>query len=120
VAEAGPVHSIAFAPNGQLLAAVSDDGTTRIWNVDTGDLLATFISLTEHGWAMLLPDGSFVEWTPFFHIRLLLSGTNVATASLEDFPHRTTSEREWIIVRQKGVVKHHMRAIGTGTSGRKS
>ena len=41
----GWVYSVSFSPDGQTLASGSDDGTVRLWDVNTGTLLYT---LTEH------------------------------------------------------------------------
>jgi WD40 repeat protein len=59
VGHTGAVRSVAFAPGGRLLAAGGDDGTVRIWDAATGALLATLVSFAQHGWAALLPDGSY-------------------------------------------------------------
>ena len=45
----GWVYSVSFSPGGQTLASGSDDGTVRLWDVNTGNLLHT---LTEHRGAM--------------------------------------------------------------------
>jgi WD40 repeat protein len=39
----GPVNTVAFSPNGQLIATGSDDGTARLWSVGTGLELASFV-----------------------------------------------------------------------------
>ncbi len=40
----GAVTSIAFSPGGQQLASVSEDGTVRLWNVESGELVMSSIS----------------------------------------------------------------------------
>ncbi len=42
VSRRSPVNSIAFSPDGKTLAAGSDDGTVRLWDVAVGDELSRF------------------------------------------------------------------------------
>jgi hypothetical protein len=48
----GPVHGIAFSPDGRLLASVGDDEQGRVWDPVTGKLVATFPGPGHH-WAMV-------------------------------------------------------------------
>ena len=57
------VSSIAFSPNGQLLASGSaDDGTIKLWDIETGQNTAIFTAKPEDGSSMLCvvfsPDGT--------------------------------------------------------------
>ena len=37
-----PVYSVAFSPNGELIASGSFDHTLNVWSVQTGELVKTF------------------------------------------------------------------------------
>jgi hypothetical protein len=67
IAEAhkGKVASIAFSPNGKLIASGGDDGIARIWNAATGALLASAVVNDESTWAVWTSDYSFIG-TPGF------------------------------------------------------
>ena len=57
----GPVRSVAFSPNGQLVASGSEDNAIRLWDVATGEVAQV---LRGHGSAVrsvaFSPDGKFV------------------------------------------------------------
>ena len=55
----GPVNGVAFSPDGTLLATASADGSARLWDTATGANLVTLLAFPEHGFALLLPDGSY-------------------------------------------------------------
>jgi WD40 repeat protein len=50
---------VSFAADGQRLASSSEDGSMRIWSVETGEELARLIALDHSDWAVTLPDGRF-------------------------------------------------------------
>lgn len=53
-----PVSEVAFNPDGVLLASASVDGTARLWNVESGEVLRTFTSPTGLSAVSFSPDGS--------------------------------------------------------------
>lgn len=61
VGHEGDVTDVAFSPDGRLVASSSMDGTIRVWQVGSGELL---LSIGEHGDHVLSldfsPDGAFI------------------------------------------------------------
>jgi len=53
----GIVWNVAFSPDGQLLASASSDGTAKIWNWRSGDLLKTLNFTDQVGSISFSPDG---------------------------------------------------------------
>src|SRR5204863_6051149 len=53
------VNSVAFNQDGKLLASVSRDAKTKLWNIKSGQELASLISLDEKDWLVVTPDGLF-------------------------------------------------------------
>ena len=53
-----PSGAFPSAPTGSGLASGSADNTIRLWDVETGALLATLLS-TPEGWAAFTPDGRY-------------------------------------------------------------
>ncbi|MFG0250778.1 MAG: WD40 repeat domain-containing protein [Phycisphaeraceae bacterium JB051] len=60
------VTGIAMSPNGKLLASVSLDGTTRLWDCKEGLLLATLLQLQPQSdaWLMITSQGTFNASSP--------------------------------------------------------
>ena len=52
------VLSVAFSPDGALLASASLDGTLRLWSVSTAACLAILLPRPE-GWVAFTPDGRY-------------------------------------------------------------
>jgi len=51
------VNSVVFSPDGKYIASTADDGTTRIWNIETEESIAILSTGTE--WIIYTPDGYF-------------------------------------------------------------
>jgi WD40 repeat protein len=70
----GPVNSVAFSPNGQLIATGSADGTARLWSVAGGLLLHSF----PHERGTVAARGNAVQYVEFSPdgTRLLTVGGN--------------------------------------------
>jgi hypothetical protein len=59
-----PLMALSFSPDGRILAGGSEDGSTRLWDARTGELMATLVSLNRGAdWLVVTPDGLF-DGTP--------------------------------------------------------
>ena len=56
-------HSVTFSPDGQTLASTSEDGTVKLWGVQTGMPVRTF-SGHASGWPRLLLAPPVLSWPP--------------------------------------------------------
>ncbi|MGH9943216.1 MAG: caspase family protein [Pyrinomonadaceae bacterium] len=59
-AHTGTINGIAFTKGGRWFTTASEDGSTRLWETDSGQLAATLVSLHETSdWLVVAPDGLF-------------------------------------------------------------
>jgi WD40 repeat protein len=56
--------AIVYSPDGQLVATASYDGTARLWDAHSGELLATLHSETSARSEALLPSGDGIAFSP--------------------------------------------------------
>ncbi len=79
------VNSVAFSPDGSLLATTGDDGALKVWDPDSGELVS---SVTEEGpvWGpSFSADGSLVSasWTEKGSVRVMDSDTGRVVSAIE-------------------------------------
>ena len=53
------MKSVAFSPDGKMVLSGSQDHTLKLWDANSGRLLATLISFTDGTWAVTDPEGRF-------------------------------------------------------------
>jgi len=60
----GDVNSVNFSPDSKYIASGSSDGTVKLWNVETGELIYTIINGKDGEWLTYTPEGFFTgsEW----------------------------------------------------------
>ena len=54
------INAVAFAPNGKIALSASEDGSTRLWNLQTGEEIAQLFAFKEGEWATLTGQGYYV------------------------------------------------------------
>ena len=53
------VRSVAFSPDGRLLASGGGKNETKVWSVRTGKLLVTLVAFNDGNWVAYTPDGYY-------------------------------------------------------------
>ena len=67
LAHTGGVNGVAFSPNGRIVVTRGQDGNKYVWDIETGEQLATLVGLgslgffanTNSDWLVVTPDGLF-------------------------------------------------------------
>jgi hypothetical protein len=53
------VRSVAFSPDGATLASAGDDGTVRLWDLQTAAGLVVLVPLRRERWIAAIPGGGY-------------------------------------------------------------
>ena len=59
IGHSGEIKAVSPSPDGRLLASASDDQTVRLWNVETGELLASLFVTEDREWVCWTPSGHY-------------------------------------------------------------
>ena len=100
------VKAVAFSSDGKLLVSGGDDGSARLWDVKSGEALATLVSLNGGAdWLVVTPDGLF-DGTPGAWGQILwrFSPNNIFdVAPVEIFFNDPSTQAYWPISRRVNV-----------------
>ena len=78
--------NVAFSPDGRWIFTTSEDSGTRVWNLQTGELMATLISLTTGSdWLVVSPNGLFDGSSRGWQRVLALPGKHVQRRARRGF-----------------------------------
>ena len=76
------VTSVAFCPDGRRILTGSADGTVRLWDASSGAELASLVSFTDGGWAVVDPAGHYDASDPDTPLSLYWVTDNLRTIDL--------------------------------------
>jgi len=105
----GGGSAVAFSRDARRVFSTSYDGTTRVWDTETGALLATLLAAADDDWLVVTPEGFFDASTETVATELLsvVRGLEVSriTASTYEALHRPDLVRAKLAGDLDGKVK---------------
>jgi WD40 repeat protein len=75
------VSSVAFSPDGSRVLSGSRDATVRVWNLETGQLLATLLGARDGEWLTMTPPGFFAGSAKGTEMLALVRGLELTSIS---------------------------------------